>query len=67
MTIGFAFLIHSDISAVMQLLEAVYRPQHYYTFHVDFRKDFERQRLIQMIEERFAFAENIIILPKAEY
>ena len=36
--IGFALLIHNDIPAVTQLLESVYRPQHFYVFHVDFRK-----------------------------
>ena len=28
-------------------------PQHYYVFHVDSRKEFERQALQRMIEERF--------------
>lgn len=59
---AFAFLVHSDISAVQQLLQAVWRPQHFYVFHVDVRQENERQCLQQMIDERFPGIDNIRVL-----
>ena len=50
----------------MQLFEAIYRPQHFYVFHVDARKAFERQALQRMIEERFTQRQidtQIVVLP----
>ena len=49
----------------MQLFEAVYRPQHFYVFHVDARMTFERQLLQRMIGERFHHQiDNIVVLPE---
>jgi hypothetical protein len=50
---------------VLQLLESVYRPQHFYVFHVDLRKEGERNHLVRMLEERFINNNpvNIVVLP----
>ena len=61
--IGFAFLVHKDIPSVIQLFESLYRPQHFYVFHVDWRQSSERESLKHKIEERFPMSDNIVILP----
>lgn len=62
--IAFALLVHADSLSVMQLLESIYRPHHYYVLHVDLQKDNIREELIDLIEERFGSA-NVIVLPKS--
>ena len=37
--IGFALLVHKDVQTILDLLDHIYRIQHFYVIHVDKRKD----------------------------
>ena len=37
--IGFALLVHKDVQTILNLLDHIYRTQHFYVIHVDKRKD----------------------------
>ena len=45
------------------MLETIYRKEHFYVFHVDYRSDHVRKELNKRIEQRFLY-KNIKILPK---
>ena len=61
--IGFALLVHKDVPAIMNLLEHIYRSQHYYVIHVDKRKDDIRRQLKQELRQRFP-RHNVHVLSK---
>ncbi len=62
--IGFVLLVHQDVPAVLQLLEQIYRPQHFYVFHVDQRSDQTREQLVSELSWRFSAAtDNVLVLP----
>ena len=44
--IGFALLVHKDVQTILNLLDHIYRSQHYYVIHVDKRK--ESVRLVKI-------------------
>ena len=60
--IGFALLVHKDVPAILNLLEHIYRTQHFYVFHVDKRQEGVRRELSQQLQQRFPTF-NIRVLP----
>ena len=61
--IGFALLVHKDVPAILNLLESIYRSQHFYVFHVDKRKENVRRELSKQLNQRFP-SFNIRVLPQ---
>ena len=60
----FGFLIHADVPAVFQLFEAIYRPQHFYVFHIDARKTDIRKELEKELNRQFPDkVNNVRIIP----
>ncbi|XP_037091025.1 xylosyltransferase 2-like [Pollicipes pollicipes] len=57
--IGFLLLVHKDVSSTLQLLEQIYRPQHYYVVHADARAE-EVRRLLTSTLRRLP---NVRVLP----
>jgi hypothetical protein len=60
--IAFALLVHKDVPAVMQLLIAIYRPQHYYVIHVDRRREEVREELVRQVGQSLP-GKNVVVLP----
>lgn len=63
--LGFLILAHANAEAVAQLLEGVYRKQHFYVVHVDYRADSVRDHLVERAEELRGDLDNIHVLPKS--
>ncbi|CAL4101596.1 unnamed protein product, partial [Meganyctiphanes norvegica] len=61
--LGFLILVHKDPPALMQLLQLIYRPWHYYVFHVDVVRQDTRDNLKSMINKLMPKANNIRVLP----
>ena len=60
--IAFALLVHKDVPAILNLLEQIYRTQHFYVIHIDKRKVAIRKELDKQIKQKFP-SFNIQILP----
>ncbi|XP_072027054.1 uncharacterized protein [Amphiura filiformis] len=63
-TIGFLILSHDHPDAVMQLLQGIYRPYHFYAIHVDFRQDIVREDIKDRIKRLYGSADNVHVIPK---
>ncbi|XP_076054991.1 uncharacterized protein LOC143033436 isoform X2 [Oratosquilla oratoria] len=61
--LGFVLLTHKDPPAIMQMLSLVYRPEHFYVIHVDYRSHNTRETLKNLLELLYPKATNIRILP----
>ena len=60
--VAFALLVHKDVPAILNLLEHIYRTQHFYVIHIDKRKVAIRKELDKQIKQKFP-SFNIQILP----
>ena len=60
--IGFALLVHKDVPAILNLLEHIYRSQHFYVIHVDKRKKEVHKDLVKQLKQKFPTS-NIRVLP----
>ncbi|CAH1257756.1 XYLT2 [Branchiostoma lanceolatum] len=61
--IAFVLLVHNNQEAVVQLLDSIHREYFYYAIHVDKSTPLVRQRLVNLLKEKFYHAENIRVLP----
>lgn len=60
--LGFNLMVHRDVPAILQLLELIYRPEHFYVFHVDRRAAGVRADLEAELAYRYV-TPNIRVLP----
>ncbi|XP_069183933.1 uncharacterized protein [Procambarus clarkii] len=63
--IGFLILAHKDPAALVQLLSMLYRPHHYYVFHVDRRQAAVRATLTALLHNLMPTATNVRIVPES--
>ena len=61
--IGFALLVHKDVPIIVQLLQSIYRPHHFYVIHVDKRKEDVRKELMRQLKQSLP-SFNIRVLPR---
>ena len=62
--LGFVIMAHTGAAAVLQLLELIYRPQHFYVIHLDQRSKSVREELKRALGRRFVTGANVRLLPE---
>lgn len=64
--IGFILLVHEKADIVMELLDLIYREQHFYVIHVDSKNssDSTRMELRNLVKSAYGSKGNVKILPK---